>query len=539
MSDIRDERKFAWDYLQTYAQEKADDLNLMSMFAQDPGRFVRFSFTAPGIFADLSKQHVNEKVFDALLALVHASQIEIRRNAMFLGDVINRTEGRCALHTALRGGQRSPFKKEIQTVLDDMLIYAEEVREARHITDIVCIGIGGSDLGARMAVQALASFAHPGKRLHFVSNIDGFDLSSVLADLTPKNTLFIITSKTFTTSETLANANCAKIWAGLGGVDNIADHFVAVTANAQLAQSFGIEHIFEFWDWVGGRYSIWSAVGLPLAIAIGEVHFQSFLMGAQRMDEHFLLEPLERNLPVLLALTDIWNRDFLHRTSRCVVPYHQGLSALPAYLQQLEMESNGKRVDMGGHTLDFPTAGVVWGEAGTNAQHAFFQMLHQGTDIIPVDFIIFKNPVLPGKHLPRPVLNRLKQQQSSLIASALAQSRALMIGKPYEQALRDCEGKAPSTMDAATLAHHRTFPGNRPSTTLLLESLNPENLGSLLALHEHRAFTCGVIWGIDSFDQWGVELGKTLANDLLPRLDSGDTQTLDPSTAGLISWLNK
>jgi glucose-6-phosphate isomerase len=358
-----------------------------------------------------------------------------------------------------------------------------------------------------MAVLALDAFVARGKRFHFVSNVDGHELAAVLRDLRPENTLFLVASKTFTTLETMTNARTARQWFLDQGGQDIARHFVALTTNVPAAAAFGIERTYGFWDWVGGRYSMWSAIGLPIAIAIGAQGFRDLLAGAHVMDEHFRREPLERNLPVRLALLDVWYRDFHRFASRSIAPYHSGLRRLPAYLQQLEMESNGKRVDRRGQVVPFGTAPVVWGEPGTNGQHAYFQMLHQGTDIVPVEFIAVRQPA-----------HGLAEHHPQLLANVLAQAQALMLGK-------DDPGG------------HRHFPGNRPSTMLLLERLEPASLGALIALYEHRVFCAGALWGINSFDQWGVELGKVLAKDIAPRLASGDTAGLDASTAALVRRL--
>jgi glucose-6-phosphate isomerase len=358
-------------------------------------------------------------------------------------------------------------------------------------------------------VLALEQFRAPGKRFHFVSNVDGHELAGVLSGLRPENTLFLIASKTFTTIETMTNANSARSWFEAGGGRDIARHFAALTTNVEAARDFGITTTFGFWDWVGGRYSLWSSIGLSMAIAIGSKGFTEMLAGAHAMDMHFRSAPLSQNLPVRLGLLDVWYRNFHGFTSRCVAPYHQGLRRLPAYLQQLEMESNGKRVDHDGQALPFATSPVVWGEPGTNGQHAFFQMLHQGTDVVPLEFIAVRDAAheLPGHH-------------PKLLANALAQAQALLQGK-------------------ADAGGHRHFPGNRPSTFFVLEKLDPATLGALIALYEHRVFVSGALWGINSFDQWGVELGKVLAKDIEPRLGSGDTHGLDASTAGLLARLRQ
>jgi glucose-6-phosphate isomerase len=394
------------------------------------------------------------------------------------------------------------------------------------IRHVVNIGIGGSDLGPQMVVPALDAFVHPQIDFHFVSNVDGHDIAPVLRKLRPQETLFIVASKTFTTQETMANAEVAKAWFLANGGTDTARHFVATTTNVEAAAKFGITTTFGFWDWVGGRYSLWSAIGLPIALAIGADAFRDFLAGARSMDEHFAQAPLERNLPALLGLLDVWYRNFHGFTSRNIAPYHQGLKRLPAYLQQLEMESNGKSVDLDGEPVPFETSPVVWGEPGTNGQHAYFQMLHQGTDVIPVEFIAVRRPTHDYGDL-----------QTKLLANCLAQSQALMLGKTTEQALTEQAPTASKALDAQTIARHRTFSGNRPSTTLLLERLTPRSLGALIAMYEHRVFTSGSLWRINSFDQWGVELGKALCNQLLPRFATRDTAGLDASTAGLLRRL--
>ncbi|MCU0969404.1 MAG: glucose-6-phosphate isomerase [Rubrivivax sp.] len=465
-----------------------------------------------------------------LLDLARECGVERRRDAMFAGEAINATEGRAVLHTALRAprGAASPFNAEVHGVLDAMLAYAEQVRGDGGFTDVVNIGIGGSDLGPRMVVPALDAWCHRGLTMHFVSNVDGHDLAPVLRRLDPRRTLFVVASKTFTTQETMANAQAARAWFLQAGGTDIARHFAATTTNVKAAAEFGITTTFGFWDWVGGRYSLWSAIGLPIAIAIGADAFRALLAGAHAMDRHFAEMPAPRNLPLLLGLLDVWYRDFHGFASRSVAPYHQGLARLPAYLQQLEMESNGKRVDADGEPLPFGTSPVVWGEPGTNGQHAFFQMLHQGTDAIPVEFVLVRQPTHGHDDL-----------HAKLLANGLAQSQALMVGKTPDVARGERVPTAAAGLDPDVLARHRTFPGNRPSTTLLLEQLTPRALGALIALYEHRVFASGAVWGINSFDQWGVELGKALAGELLPRLQPGprfgDTEGLDGSTAGLLS----
>jgi glucose-6-phosphate isomerase len=525
----RCDRTVAWTALQGHYEAHGRDFDLREAFANFPDRFQAFSVEAPEIFADLSKNRWDVATRRLLLDLARECRLEPRRDAMLAGEAINHTEGRAVLHTALRAPRgQGPHSDLVHEVLDRLLTYVETVRDtaASGITDVVNIGIGGSDLGPQMVVPALDAFVHPKLRFHFVSNVDGHDIAPVLTSLKPQSTLFIIASKTFTTQETMANAAVARAWFLEQGGTDIAKHFVATTTNVEAAAKFGIGTTFGFWDWVGGRYSMWSAIGLPIALAIGADHFRELLAGAHAMDEHFARAPLERNLPVLLGLLDVWYRDFHRFTSRSVAPYHQGLKRLPAYLQQLEMESNGKSVDLDGEPVPFGTSPVVWGEPGTNGQHAYFQMLHQGTDVIPVEFIAVQHAT-----------HGFADLQTKLLANCLAQSQALMLGKTTGQALTEKAPTASKELDAQTVARHRTFSGNRPSTTLLLDRLTPGALGALIAMYEHRVFTSGTIWRINSFDQWGVELGKALCNDLLPRLASGDTSGLDASTAGLLQRL--
>jgi glucose-6-phosphate isomerase len=531
----RCDRTEAWTALQGHFEAHGRDFDIRDAFARDPGRFAALSLQAPEVFADLSKNRIDTATLHFLLDLARECGLEQRRDAMLRGDVANVTEGRAVLHTALRAPKgEAPFSDEVHGVLDAMLRYAEGVRADGDITDIVNIGIGGSDLGPQMVVPALEAYCMRGRRLHFVSNVDGHDIAPVLRGLYPARTLFIIASKTFTTQETMANAQAARAWFVAHDGKDIARHFVAATTNVQAASEFGISTTFGFWDWVGGRYSLWSAIGLPIAIAIGRDNFRNLLAGAHAMDRHFAETPLAQNLPVLLGLLDVWYRNFHGFSSRSVAPYHQGLKRLPAYLQQLEMESNGKRVDVDGEPLPFGTSPVVWGEPGTNGQHAYFQMLHQGTDVIPVEFIAVQYPTHPYDELPKPVLDQLEKQQVMLMANCLAQSQALMLGKTAEVARTEKAPTASATIDRDVLARHRSFPGNRPSTTFVLEALTPRALGALIAMYEHRVFTSGALWGINSFDQWGVELGKALASDLLPRFASGSTEGLDASTAGLL-----
>ena len=529
MTRTRCDRTPAWDQLRQHFDTAGRALDVRHAFETDPERFTRFSQSAPHVFADLSKNRIDATTEGLLLQLAQQCGLEAHRDAMFAGEAINTTEHRAVGHFLLRNpplalvesaqaaintvatGAWGDAQTQVHTTLNAMLAYAEQVRADTRITDVVNIGIGGSDLGPQMAVQALQGFAMAGKRLHFVSNVDGHELAAALQGLQAHSTLFLIASKTFTTVETMTNAHSAKAWFESQGGSDTAHHFAALTTNVAAAKAFGIDTTFGFWDWVGGRYSVWSAIGLPLAIAIGAEGFRAFLAGAHDMDEHFRTAPLEANLPVRLGLLDVWYRNFHGFASRSIAPYHSALKRWPAYLQQLEMESNGKRVDAHGEPLPFVTAPVLWGEPGTNGQHAYFQMLHQGTDVVPVEFVAVKKArhTLPGHH-------------TLLLANVLAQAQALMVG----QADPDTGGEG-----------HRRFTGNRPSTFLLLNDLTPTSLGALIALQEHRVFVSGSLWGINSFDQWGVELGKVLAKDLEQRLGSGDASGLDASTAGLLARL--
>jgi glucose-6-phosphate isomerase len=531
-----------WAQLKAQFEAQGRGFDIRAAFAADADRFATLSVEAPEVFADLSKNRIDADTLALLLQLARDCDVEAQRDGLLGGAPVNHTEGRAVLHTALRApkGSGAPYNAEVHESLDRMLAFADGVRAGARgeIRDVVHIGIGGSDLGPAMVVQALQAYGTPRLKLHFVSNVDGHDLAPVLAGLDAHHTLFVIASKTFTTQETLANAQAAKAWflanfEGVGGTD-VARHFVATSSNTAAAAAFGIDTAFGFWDWVGGRYSLWSVIGLPIAIAVGADNFRALLAGARAMDEHFAQAPLERNLPVLLALLDVWYRNFHGFTSRSVAPYHQGLRRLPAYLQQLEMESNGKGVDRDGQALPYGTSPVVWGEAGTNGQHAYFQMLHQGTDVIPVEFIAVKRPQhgAQGNYAAL-----LADQHQKLLANCLAQSQALMQGKTAVEARSEKAPTASATLDPDVLAKHRSFPGNRPSTTLLLDALTPRSLGALIALYEHRVFVAGALWGINSFDQWGVELGKALCNQLLPRLASGDSHGLDGSTAGLLARL--
>ncbi len=514
---MRADQTAAWRNLAEHAKTFSS-FDLRTEFARDAGRAAHFSQDAPGVFADLSKNLWNAEIEAQLLALVQQTGVLEHRNRMFQGEAINASENRAVMHWLLRQPAQGAASdalpsavkaslKEVHDTLNAMLAFAEKIRADKHITDVVNIGIGGSDLGPQMAVMALQSFALKGKRFHFVSNVDGHELDAFLQGLKADNTLFLVASKTFTTIETMTNALSAKRWFEAQGGKNISHHFAALTSNVEAAGKFGIQTCFGFWDWVGGRYSLWSAIGLPLAIAIGADKFREFLAGAHAMDQHFQHAQAAQNLPVRLGLLDVWYRNFLHFTSRCIAPYHSALKRYAPYLQQLEMESNGKQVDPAGHALPYGTSPVLWGEPGTNGQHAFFQMLHQGTDVVPLEFVAVKNAT-----------HALPDHQTLLLSNALAQAQALMMGQPDK-------------------AGHQNFAGNRPSTFILLEDLSPFNLGALIALQEHRVFVSGAVWGINSFDQWGVELGKVLAKDIHARMLTGEDSGLDASTAQLLKRL--
>jgi glucose-6-phosphate isomerase len=526
--------------LQSHAVE-ARDWQMRQLFAADPQRFPRMTTDAAGLFLDYSKNRADARTIELLLDLARERGVEAQRDAMLSGEKINLTEHRSVLHTALRmprGKQLvvdgQDVNGDVHAVLDRIRAFTDKVRSGswlgysgKPITDIVNIGIGGSDLGPKMAVLALRSYAHPRLKMHFVSNVDGHDMDAALAQVNPETTLFIVASKTFTTAETMLNAQTARKWfLGAAKEADLPRHFVAVSTNTAAVEAFGIdpENMFPFWDWVGGRYSVWSAIGLSVALAVGFGYFSTFLEGAHAMDEHFRTAPLEQNMPVLLALIGFWNRQFLGAGSLSIAPYHQDLSRFPAYLQQLDMESNGKRVTRNGRPVDTPTCPVVWGECGTNAQHAYFQLLHQGTDATPIDFIA----ALRATH-------DLEGHHDALLANCFAQSEAFMKGKTAEEVRAELKAQNLPEAQIEAMVPHKTFPGNRPSNTILMDQLTPATLGALIALYEHKTFVQGVIWDIASFDQWGVELGKVLAKQIQNELtgDVGPAQH-DSSTNGLI-----
>jgi len=515
--------------------------HLRDLFAADAGRAGRLTADALGLHLDYSKNRITDETVRLLVRLAEESGLRARIEAMFRGEKINITENRAALHVALRAPRGASFVVDgenlvprVHAVLDRMTDFANRVRSGswkghtgRPIRNIVNIGIGGSDLGPAMATEALRAYSDRGRTFRFVSNIDGTDLVEAVRDLDAAETLFIISSKTFTTLETMTNAQSAREWAlrGLGGdARAVARHFVAVSTDARKVAEFGIDtaNMFEFWDWVGGRYSMASAIGLSTMLAIGPEHFRALLDGLHRMDEHFRTAPFDRNLPVLMGLLTVWYNDFFGAQTVAVLPYEQYLRRFPAYLQQMIMESNGKSVTLDGAPVDYQTSPVYWGEPGTNGQHSFFQMIHQGTKLIPCDFIAFIEPLQPlGRH------------HDMLLANAFAQAEALAFGKTAEQV------KAEGVPDR--LVPHKVFEGNRPSNMILAERLTPGTLGQLVALYEHSTFTQGVIWDLDSFDQWGVELGKALAQRIIPELESRAEPELghDGSTNDLIRRYRK
>ncbi|HSB14111.1 MAG TPA: glucose-6-phosphate isomerase [Bryobacteraceae bacterium] len=525
----------AWKALTAHHRTNRN-LHLRKLFADDPARGERMTAEAAGLYLDYSKNRVTDKTLTLLLQLAEESGLRERIDAMFRGEKINVTENRAVLHVALRAPRGAMLSVEgedvvprVHAVLDKMTDFCNRVRSGawkghtgKRIRNIANIGIGGSDLGPVMAYEALKHYSNRDMTFRFVSNIDGTDLMEAVRDLDPSETLFIVSSKTFTTLETMTNAHSARAWllAGLGGdAKSVVKHFVAVSTNAAEVTKFGIDtaNMFEFWDWVGGRYSMDSAIGLSTMLAVGPDHFRALLSGFHEMDEHFRTAPFAKNLPVLMGLLAIWNGNFLGAETVAVLPYEQYLKRFPAYLQQLTMESNGKRVTLDGKEVAYQTGPVYWGEPGTNGQHSFYQLIHQGTKLIPCDFIAFMQSLNPsGRH------------HDMLLANVFAQGEALAFGKTPE------EVKAEGSPD--WLVPHRTFEGNRPSNTILLERLTPAALGKLVALYEHSVFTQGAMWNIDSFDQWGVELGKVLAQRIVPELESNPEPRLghDSSTNNLI-----
>jgi glucose-6-phosphate isomerase len=520
--------------------------NIVNLFASDPRRAERYCLEAAGLFLDFSKNPVSDETLQLLLALAADSSVAEHIQAMFDGRRINITENRPVLHIALRNQSPRPIQVEGRDVMPDVRAILQRVREfsesvrnatsrgatGKPFTDVVNIGIGGSDLGPLTVYSALRPHAQGGLRVHFVSNVDGAHLAATLADLDPQATLFVVSSKTFTTQETMTNARSAREWlltnlSGSGSRDSvIGQHFAAASTNLDETAAFGIppERVFGFWDWVGGRYSLWSAIGLPIALAVGFEQFERLLAGAYAMDEHFLNAPAEKNMPLLLALIGIWHSNFLGAPTHAVLPYAQDLSWLPMHLQQLDMESNGKRIDRAGAVVEYTTGPIIWGAPGTNGQHAFFQHLHQGTLVTPCDFIAAAKSEWD-----------MAEHHEILLANCIAQSEALLRGRTKQEVLEELHARGIKGQEAQRLAAHRSFPGNRPSNTILMERLDAHSVGALVALYEHKVFAQGAIWNINSFDQWGVELGKGLAKEVLNDLRAGHASPdHDQSTAALI-----
>ena len=528
-------------------QQSVVKLHMRDLFANDPKRFEKYSFHLDDILFDFSKHRITDETLPFLIQVAREADIENWRDKMFSGEKINITENRAVLHTALRNRSNTPVlvdgkdvMPDINAVLAQMRTFANKVRKGdwkgftgKRITDIVNIGIGGSDLGPVMVCDALKPYANPDLNIHFVSNIDGAHLMRALEKCTPETTLFIVASKTFTTQETMTNAHSARNWFLKAAKDesHIAKHFVALSTNSKAVQEFGIDlaNMFAFWDWVGGRYSLWSAIGLSIALYIGMDNFEALLTGAHEMDIHFKTAPLEKNIPVIMALIGIWYNNFFHVDTNAILPYDQGMARFPAYMQQADMESNGKFICRNGKRIQYKTGPVIWGEAGTNGQHAFYQLIHQGTQIVPADFLIpVHSHYAIGKHG--------YAHHKILLANFLAQTQALMLGKTKEQARAELEQQGMSIEALEKLLPHKVFEGNRPTTSILFDKLTPNTLGKLIALYEHKIFVQGIIWDINSFDQWGVEYGKQIAQQILPQLTNDEVvSNYDSSTNGLIN----
>ncbi len=530
-------------------RETLGDVDLRGLFEQDPGRFERFSVEAGGLLLDYSKNLITAETMALLVELARQAGVERAIERMFSGERINATEGRAVLHVALRNRSNRPIPVDgedvmpkVNAVLAKMRRFSDAVGDGtwrghtgQRVTDVVNIGIGGSDLGPQMAAEALKPYWRPGVRARFVSNVDGSHLAETVAELDPATTLFLIASKTFTTQETLTNARSAREWlVSALGEDAVARHFAALSTNTQAVREFGIDpdNMFEFWDWVGGRYSTWSAIGLPVACVLGMDRFEQFLAGGHAIDEHFRTAPFERNLPVILALLGVWYGEFWNAHAHAVLPYDQYLHRFAAHLQQLDMESNGKGVDLDGRRVGYATGPVIFGEPGTNGQHAFYQLLHQGTDLISADFIA-----------PAVSQEETGDHHEKLLSNFLAQTEALMRGKTEKEAREELKAEGCPPPEVDKLAPHKVFPGGRPTNSILMEKLTPEHLGALIVLYEHKIFCQGVIWGVNSFDQWGVELGKALAKTILPELakageEKPKAESHDASTNGLIDRIN-
>lgn len=537
----------AWQKLCDH-QKTVLPLHMRDLFAADPKRFEKFSLKFDDLLFDYSKHRITDETLPLLLQMAREANIEQWRDKMFAGSKINITENRAVLHTALRNRANTPVlvddkdvMPDINAVLSQMRTFSEQVRSGKwlgytgkRITDIVNIGIGGSDLGPVMVCDALKPYATPDLNIHFVSNIDGAHLMRALDICKAETTLFIVASKTFTTQETMTNAISARTWFLDSALKNshVAKHFVALSTNAKAVAEFGIDtaNMFTFWDWVGGRYSLWSAIGLSIALYIGMDNFEALLDGAHDMDVHFKTAPLEQNMPVILALIGIWYNNFFHVDTHAILPYDQGLARFPAYLQQADMESNGKFICRDGSRVQYKTGPVIWGEAGTNGQHAFYQLIHQGTQIVPADFLMpVHSHYAIGKHG--------YAHHKILLANFLAQTQSLMLGKTKQQARAELEKQGLSGDALENLLPHKVFEGNRPTTSILFDKLTPNTLGKLIALYEHKIFVQGILWDINSYDQWGVEYGKQIAQQILPQLTSDEAVTnYDSSTNGLINY---
>jgi len=536
-----------WQKLSQH-QEKIASTHMRDLFAQDAKRFDKFSLKFADILFDYSKHRITDETLPLLFQLAREAKIENWRDKMFAGEKINITENRAVLHTALRNRANTPVlvdghdvMPDVNAVLAQMRDFSEKVRSGswtgfsgKRITDIVNIGIGGSDLGPVMVCDALKPYASDALKVHFVSNIDGAHLMRALNVCNPETTLFIVASKTFTTQETMTNALSARAWFLKAAKDeaHVAKHFVALSTNAKAVQAFGIDtaNMFAFWDWVGGRYSLWSAIGLSIALYVGMDNFEALLTGAFEMDEHFKTAPLEQNMPVIMALIGVWYNNFFHIDTQAILPYDQGLARFPAYLQQADMESNGKFICRDGSRVPYKTGPVVWGEAGTNGQHAFYQLIHQGTQTVPADFLM---PV----HSHYKVGANGNTHHKILLANFLAQTQSLMLGKTKEQARAELEQQGLSGKALEDLLPHKVFEGNRPTTSIVFDKLTPNTLGKLIALYEHKIFVQGIIWDINSYDQWGVEYGKQIAQQILPQLINDEVvSNYDSSTNGLINY---
>jgi len=535
-----------WQKLCAHQKEIAT-LHMRDFFAADPKRFEHYSLHFGDILFDYSKHRINDETLSLLFQMAREAKIEQWRVAMFNGEKINTTENRAVLHTALRNRSNTPVivdgkdvMPDINAVLAQMREFSENVRKGtwlgftgKRITDIVNIGIGGSDLGPVMVCDALKPYASPELNIHFVSNIDGAHLMRALEKCKPETTLFIVASKTFTTQETMSNAMSARTWFLDSAKDSkhVAKHFVALSTNAKAVANFGIDtaNMFAFWDWVGGRYSLWSAIGLSIALYVGMDNFESLLEGAHEMDNHFKTAPLEQNMPVILALIGVWYNNFFHVDTNAILPYDQGLARFPAYMQQADMESNGKFICRDGSRVKYKTGPVIWGEAGTNGQHAFYQLIHQGTQIVPADFLMpVHSHYAIGKHG--------YAHHKILLANFLAQTQSLMLGKTKDEARVELEKQGLTGDELEKLLPHKVFEGNRPTTSILFHKLTPNTLGKLIALYEHKIFVQGILWDINSYDQWGVEYGKQIAQQILPQLTSeGKVTNYDSSTNGLIN----